>query len=304
MAIKHSTTKVPDQRIYAVADWNSDHAIGEFRMPTNEKIEFRDADIYIHSSGDGLLDLYADGSINLKQDTLIEGDLTIGIGTAGKDYTITFDGEDNDCVMTWGEDERVLRIDQGFEVRNTNLSFINTFNGINIELTKTGGASGAGADFHGITSTLTLNQAGGLIGESRPLRGNIYHELGGISGVVVGNTTYLELNGGVIGDYVRGYTSRIDQDAAHSIFGDVAGMYLRVNLDGLVTGTSYLLYLDEENGVDWGIYHDGTAPSQLGGVLKTGGYKSSDGSTGVTATFTNADGDTVTIKNGIITDIS
>ena len=40
------------------------------------------------------------------------------------------------------------------------------------------------------------------------------------------------------------------------------------------------------------------------GKVKATGYKSSDGSEGVTTTFTNGDGDTVTVKNGLITDIS
>jgi hypothetical protein len=35
----------------------------------------------------------------------IRGDLTIGEGAAGVDYTLTFDGESNDGVVTWMEDE-------------------------------------------------------------------------------------------------------------------------------------------------------------------------------------------------------
>ncbi len=38
-------------------------------------------------------------------DTYINGNTTIGQGTAGIDYTITFDGEDNDGIITWQEDE-------------------------------------------------------------------------------------------------------------------------------------------------------------------------------------------------------
>ena len=33
------------------------------------------------------------------------GDLTIGSGVAGKDYTLTFNGETNDGIITWMEDE-------------------------------------------------------------------------------------------------------------------------------------------------------------------------------------------------------
>ena len=40
------------------------------------------------------------------------------------------------------------------------------------------------------------------------------------------------------------------------------------------------------------------------GTIKGGGFESSDGSAGITTTFTNGDGNTVTVKNGLITDIS
>ena len=41
-----------------------------------------------------------------------------------------------------------------------------------------------------------------------------------------------------------------------------------------------------------------------GSVFKAAGYQSSDGSAGITTTFTNGDGATVTVKNGLIIDIS
>jgi hypothetical protein len=40
------------------------------------------------------------------------------------------------------------------------------------------------------------------------------------------------------------------------------------------------------------------------GTIKGGGFESSDGSAGITTTFTNGDGNTVTVINGLITDIS
>lgn len=40
------------------------------------------------------------------------------------------------------------------------------------------------------------------------------------------------------------------------------------------------------------------------GIIKAAGYKSSDGSTGATGSFTSADGKTVTVKNGLITNIA
>jgi len=46
-------------------------------------------------------------------------------------------------------------------------------------------------------------------------------------------------------------------------------MFLRVNCQGTVGGTVSLLRLQDDVGVDYAIYHDGTAPSKLGGILTT-----------------------------------
>lgn len=51
---------------------------------------------------------------------------------------------------------------------------------------------------------------------------------------------------------------------------------------------------------------DNTVVTQIepDGVVKAAGYKSSDGSAGWTGTFTNGDGATVTVKNGLITGVA
>jgi hypothetical protein len=43
---------------------------------------------------------------------------------------------------------------------------------------------------------------------------------------------------------------------------------------------------------------------EANGVVRAAGYKSSDGSAGWTGTFLDGSGDTVTVKNGLITDVS
>jgi len=47
------------------------------------------------------------------------GNLTIGIGAAGVDYTLTFDGENADGVMTWMEDESQFKFSDEIDM-NTN----------------------------------------------------------------------------------------------------------------------------------------------------------------------------------------
>jgi hypothetical protein len=65
---------------------------------------------------------------------------------------------------------------------------------------------------------------------------------------------------------------------------------------------------------DASIYYDGTNfiinPKDVGsgildvqGVVQTDGYKSSDGSAGVSGSFTTTDGKTITIKDGLVTSI-
>lgn len=46
------------------------------------------------------------------------GNVTIGAGAAGVDYTLTFDGEDNDGVITWLEDEDAFDMSCGFSLNS------------------------------------------------------------------------------------------------------------------------------------------------------------------------------------------
>ena len=57
------------------------------------------ANMYISANDDNTIEISANGT------TTITNSLTIGEGTAATDYTLTFDGETNDGVLTWMEDE-------------------------------------------------------------------------------------------------------------------------------------------------------------------------------------------------------
>ena len=50
------------------------------------------------------------GSLEVGTTITAMGNITIGSGAAGVDYTLTFDGETNDGVITWMEDENYLTI--------------------------------------------------------------------------------------------------------------------------------------------------------------------------------------------------
>lgn len=52
-------------------------------------------------------------------DTQLDEDLTIGAGAAGVDYTLTFNGETNDGIATYDEDNDILAWDGGMTVGTT-----------------------------------------------------------------------------------------------------------------------------------------------------------------------------------------
>ncbi len=66
---------------------------------TNTASYYRDTAIYINSGADGYLDLAADTGIRLNNN------VTIGNGAAATDFSLTFDGETTDGIITWMEDE-------------------------------------------------------------------------------------------------------------------------------------------------------------------------------------------------------
>lgn len=64
------------------------------------------------------------------KDLHIDNDLKIGSASAGVDYTLTFDGENDDCVMTYDEDNNIL----GFG--DTDITTTGDFTGGNAVLTQ------------------------------------------------------------------------------------------------------------------------------------------------------------------------
>jgi hypothetical protein len=78
--------------------------------------EFKD-DVNVGSSTDAE-NLYVWGNTT-NSGTLQTGNITVGTGAAGVDYTITFNGEDNDGVITWLEDEDTFDMSCDLQVTST-----------------------------------------------------------------------------------------------------------------------------------------------------------------------------------------
>ena len=88
-----------------VLKWMEDEDYFEFSddilIATNEKIQFRDTAIYIHSSADATLDIISDGAINLTAGTDVVIPVNVGItfGTGEK-----IEGDNTDLTVTSGAD--------------------------------------------------------------------------------------------------------------------------------------------------------------------------------------------------------
>jgi len=97
----------------------SDHIL----MDAARRIYFRDLAINIFSNSDGVLSIAADGYLNLVVPYAV-----LGNGLAGVDPYLQFNGETNDGVLTWMEDEDrfdfadTVKTDQGRIVNTTRVT--------------------------------------------------------------------------------------------------------------------------------------------------------------------------------------
>jgi len=99
-----------DSGIIAILNNSGGENFEDMAFTANKKIIFRDANQFVHSSGAGAL-LHAalttqNFGIGGNTELVVNAaGLTIGSGAAGIDYALTFNGETNDGLITWKEDE-------------------------------------------------------------------------------------------------------------------------------------------------------------------------------------------------------
>lgn len=161
-------------------------------------------------------------------------------------------------------------------VYNNAVNTANDFYGIYNYHVKTAGATTYLNKFRGFHTEMELNQSGGETDHAMSLTSIFRHTLGTVG--AVGNTRgayvlygLLDLNAGTITGDAIGLYANIDQEAAHTISGNAYAGYLNADYDGTLTGTAYMLYINEGSNIDYGIYQNGTAPNVLGGNLTTTG---------------------------------
>jgi hypothetical protein len=109
--------------------------------------------IHFSNNSGGQVRFYGDGS------AVFNGNMTIGSGAAGVNYTLTFNGEDNDGVITWMEDEDTFQF----------LDIIEATRGIHNDLGWGSVFTGLGDDVfwwnvNNTTTTALIAQAGSGIG--------------------------------------------------------------------------------------------------------------------------------------------
>jgi len=158
---------------------------------------------------------------------------------------------------------------------NWNIDSAANYIGMYSQNRKTAGASTTAHEYSGAYHYMRMEQAAGTIGNlygtfSRAILtdGNVGDAIA--DAYVYGARAFADLDGGKVWGDVRGLLAEIDQEAANEITGDAFAAMIRGDFDGTVGGTTYMMYLWEQTGVDYGFYQNGTAKNVLGGTLYFG----------------------------------
>jgi len=87
---------------------------------------------------------------------------------------------------------------------------------------------------------------------------------------VSGFEAVANIDGGTLVDVI-GVRVNVDIEGAATVNGDVFGSWVQIDDDAGAAGTVYGYYLNEQTGVDYGFYQNGTADNHLGGKTSIGG---------------------------------
>jgi len=179
-------------------------------------------------------------------------------------------------------------------IYNNVVSTVNQYYGLWTWHQKTAGVTTAADYMHGLDSSMIMNQAGGVVGN---VLGGRYHawllagtlgaapadprdlvgilgwvdgDAGLVYGSAVGVDAFVEIDGTDIDDgagtgHVYGVRTIVDLNSG-SIAGNVYGHHIWVD-DDIGATTVYMLYLDEQTGVDYGAYQNGAAFNHFGGIV-------------------------------------
>lgn len=144
---------------------------------------------------------------------------------------------------------------------------IGDFYGAYFEARIDNGTVGANKDMWGVYTFLDLN-GGALSQDAWGLQAKIQQSGTTIANKIWGIDSWIDLDTGSVGDDVIGISTWIDIGAGYTSPGsDVFGFYAYVDVDVAPSGTVYMVYLDEQDGIDYGVYQSGTAYNYFGGRI-------------------------------------
>lgn len=216
--------------------------------------------------------------------------VNIGDSSVVSNYTLKFRGTGGSATYTWNNADVRMELDAKMKFGDTisiygnpsqqhavyayktDLNIADSYYIFDGRVIKTGGITNVNDTFTGINAVMTINDMGRTHGElyggtikaeldsGDVGQSDIHKEMGGIySSAEVGHgTVYGDLYGAKFNTVVSSNGTVSD---------DVYGIYSSVSNLGAVSGTVYMIYLDEIAGVDYGIYQNGTSPNVLGGNL-------------------------------------
>jgi hypothetical protein len=215
-------------------------------------------------------------------DFRINDDVGLVLGT-DQDATILYDEATDDLVKVTGANwlfVPTLDINDEFTTYTHSLSvyesYLETTDGYYLtyfEVIKVGGNSNYADDLQGGYCRVQLNQPGGEIGYLTGWQG-----VAMVTDGSVGSATYnkwatglygvLNLDAGTV--YGDGWAIQglVDIESGATVTGDVACLYAKADIDGTVSGTSMMIYMEElSTNLTYGIYQSGNAPHFLGGPI-------------------------------------
>jgi len=259
---------------------------------------FRDTNIYIASLTDGHLDLEADISVDVNSTLLVEVNCSpqasdgAALGTTDLEWSDLYLA---DGGVIYGGDDQDVRLsfvpDVGMTLAGTTGDSLGmgTAADVNAHLSLLDAALAPSAAYYGIRSSHTILDATSMtqvndvfgfynymqVSDAGETVGHLYGvytdimltagSIGDDEDMISGNFLTRQ-SGGTVSRNSIGVYAGLDQNGG-TISGDAIGVYISADLDGTVTGTAYMLYLDENTGIDYGIYQNGTAPNAFGGAL-------------------------------------
>lgn len=249
------------------------------------KLTIADADI---TMADGI-------GLNLQEDITFTGATTenqIAIPTNLADALSIHDGVGDLIVFDTTTGSQVITItpsvgigaapsNEKLRVYDDAVNTTDSYYGIYNYHIKSAGTTDKSDTISGLYSYMEYDQVSGVIGNLTGIYSDVIHNNGDIGDDTAFGTRFLhgilnnlDLDVGKVWGSGYGQRIAISQAGTHEFTGDVFGSYINLSVGGTVGGNVYGIYINEDTGVNYGIYQNGTGANVLGGTLSVGAITS------------------------------